>query len=139
MNLLENEEQMHKSKNAKIIMIIISVIIVILIAIGGVVLYQIQNVQKNMIKLTIDAKNISKFDSELFLFDGDEVYISIREFAELVGYKGYNGDYTSEGLTKGYIQNDYEEASYSLNSNKFSAYSGSIIILGNIACFDSRK
>ena len=118
MNLLENEEQMHKSKNAKIIMIIISVIIVILIAIGGIVLYQIQNVQKNMIKLTIDAKNISKFDSELFLFDGNEVYISIREFAELVGYKGYNGDYTSEGLTKGYIQNDYEEASYSLNSNK---------------------
>ena len=40
MNLLENEEQMHKSKNAKIIMIIISVIIVILLAIGGVVLYQ---------------------------------------------------------------------------------------------------
>lgn len=118
MNLLENEEQIRKNKNTKIIMGIIIACIVVLMILGAVVLLQIQNVQKNMIKLSIDEKSISKISDSLFLIEDDTVYVSIRDFAELVGYKGYNGDYTSEGLSKGYIQNDNEEASYTLNSNK---------------------
>lgn len=118
MNLLENEEQIRKNKNTKIIMGIIIACIVVLMILGAVVLLQIQNVQKNMIKLTVDSKSISKISDSLFLIEDDTVYVSIRDFAELVGYKGYNGDYTSEGLSKGYIQNDNEEASYTLNSNK---------------------
>ena len=118
MNLLENEEQVKKSNSTKIIMGIIIVCIVILMVLGGVILFQIQNVQKNMVKLTIDAKSISKISDSLFLIKDDTVYVSIRDFAELVGYKGYNGDYVSESQSKGYIQNNYEEASYTLNSNK---------------------
>lgn len=118
MNLLENEQQMQKNKKTKIIMIVIIVCIILLIALSAVIMYMIQDVQKNTTKLTIDTKAISSFSSDLFLFEDDTIYVSIRDFAELVGYRGYNGDYTSEGLTKGYIRNDYEEASYTLNSNK---------------------
>lgn len=118
MNLLENEQQVQKSKKTKIIMIIIIVCIIILIALSAAIMYMIQNVQKNTTKLSINGKQISNFASDLFLFEDSTIYISIRDFAEMVGYKGYNGDYTSETLAKGYIQNDYEEASYTLNSNK---------------------
>lgn len=118
MDLLENEQQIEKSKKTKTIMIVIIVCIILLLCLSAGIMYMIYDVQKNTTKLTIDTKQISKFSEDMFLFEDDTIYVSIRDFAELVGYKGYNGDYTSEGLTKGYIQNEYEEASYTLNSNK---------------------
>ncbi len=118
MNLIENEELNAKNKKSKMIMIVISICIILLIVLSVVIMYMIQDVQKNTTKLTINTKTISKFSSDLFLIEDDTIYISIRDFAELVGYRGYNGDYTSEGLTKGYIRNNFEEASYTLNSNK---------------------
>lgn len=118
MNLLENEQQIKKNKKTKIIMSVIIVCIILLLCLSAGIIYMMYDLQKNTIKLSIDKKTISKFASDMFIFEDDTIYISIRNFAELVGYKGYNGDYTSEGLTKGYIQNGYEEASYTLNSNK---------------------
>lgn len=118
MNLLENEQQIERSKKTKTIMTVIIVCIILLMILSIIIIYMIQDIQKNTTKLTIDTKQILSFSSDLFLFEDDAIYVSIRDFAELVGYKGYNGDYTSEGLTKGYIRNDYEEASYSLNSTK---------------------
>lgn len=118
MNLLENEQQIKKSKKTKVIMMVIIVCIILLIVLSAVIMYMIQEVQKNTTKLSIDKKQISSFSSDLFLFEDNTIYVSIRDFAELVGYKGYNGDYTSEGLTKGFIRNDFEESSYNLNSNK---------------------
>lgn len=118
MDLLENEQQIERSKKTKTIMIVIIVCIILLLCLSAGIMYMIYDVQKNTTKLTIDTKQISKFSEDMFLFEDDTIYVSIRDFAELIGYKGYNGDYTSEGLTKGYIQNEYEEASYTLNSNK---------------------
>lgn len=118
MELLENEQEMQKNKKTKAIMIAIVVIIILLICLSAVIMYMIQDVQKNTTKLVIDTKAITKFSSDMFLFEDDTIYISIREFAELLGYKGFNGDHTSESSTKGYIQNAFEEASYTLNSNK---------------------
>ena len=108
MNLLENEQQKQKNKKIKIIMTIIIVCIILLICLSAGIIYLIYDVQKNTTKLTINTKQISKFSEDMFLFEDNIIYISIRDFAELIGYKGYNGDYTSEGLTKGYIQNEYE-------------------------------
>lgn len=118
MNLIENEQQLEKNKKANMLMLIIIVCIILLIVLSAVILYMIQNVQNNTTKLTIDTKQIAKFSEDMFLFENGTTYISIRDFAELVGYKGYKGDYTSEGITKGYIQNNFEEASYTLNSNR---------------------
>ena len=118
MDLLENEQQVRKNKKTKIIMTIIIICIILLICLCAGIMYLIYDVEKNTTKLTIDTKTISKFSTDMFLIEDDTIYVSIRDFAELVGYKSYNGDYTSEGLTKGYIQNEYEEASYTLNSTK---------------------
>ena len=118
MNLLENEELNVKNKKRKKIMIAIVICIIILLIISVALVYMIYDIQKNMTKLTIDAKQISSFSEDMFLFEDDTIYISIKDFAKLVGYEVYNGDHTSEDTTKGYIQNSYEEASFTLNSNK---------------------
>lgn len=118
MNLIENEEVNARSKKSKNIMIIIIVLIILLTCLSAGLVYMIYDVQQNMTKLTIDRKQINSFAQDMFLIENDTVYISIKDFAKLVGYEVYNGDHTSEDATKGYIKNEYEEASYTLNSNK---------------------
>lgn len=118
MNLLESEEIIEKNRKRKTIMMIIIVCIVLLLGLSAGLLYMIYDVQKNMTKLTIDAKQISNFSDDMFLFEDGTIYVCIRDYAKLVGYDVYNGDHTSEDTTRGYIQNAYEEASFTLNSNK---------------------
>ena len=118
MNLLENEQQFEKNKKTKTIMIIIIVSIILLLIISVGLIYLIYSIQQNMMKLTIDTKQIATFSDEMFLIEDDTIYISIKDFAPLVGYEAQNGDHKSEDKTKGYITNDYEEASFTLNSNK---------------------
>lgn len=118
MNLIENEEVEKKNKKSKTIMIIISIFIALLLILSIGLVYLIYDIQKDMIKLNIDDTLITNFADDMFLFEDDTIYISIKDFAKLVNYQVYNGDHTSEDITKGYIQNQYEEASYTLNSNK---------------------
>lgn len=118
MNLLENEEVNKRSKLSKVTMVIISVIILILVGVAIWLGVTISDLQKNMVKLTIDTKKVKKFTSQMFLFEDDTIYVSIKDFAPLVGYTVYKGDHKSENETMGYIQNGFEEASYTLNSNK---------------------
>lgn len=119
MNLLEDENLEQKNKKTKTIMITISVIIVLLLILCGVLLYQISYVQKTTLKLNIDNKSTS-FASDMFIVEGDKLYINIKDFATLMGYEAYNGDYKtrySEDTTKCYISSTNEIASYSLNSS----------------------
>lgn len=120
MNLLENEEIEQKNKKTKMIITIIITLIILLIIISVALVYLIYNAQQNMLKLTIDGKSVSSIPSDLFLFEDNELYISIKDFAKLAKYESFNGDYKqySEDTTKCYIQNENEVASYSLNSNK---------------------
>ena len=118
MNLLENEEVNKRSKMSKVTMTIISIMILILVAVAIWLGLVISDLQKNMVKLTIDAKKVKSFTSQMFLFEDDTIYVSIKDFAPLVGYTVYKGDHKSENETMGYIQNSFEEASYTLNSNK---------------------
>jgi len=117
MNLIENEEQTTRSKKAKTIMAVIIVLIVILILLCVGVIYIMMDLQKNTLKLNVDGKS-KKFASDVFIFEDNEMYISIKDFAKLVGYEAYNGDHRSETITKCYIKNSDEEASFELNSNK---------------------
>ena len=125
MNLLENEEQVQKNKKAKIIMIIIAVIIVLLLVVCGFLAVQIGNIENSTLKLVVDNKS-TQFDSNMFSFDNNGMlYINIKDFAEMVGYHTYNGDFKtkySEDTSNCYISNGTdittsdEVASYSLNS-----------------------
>lgn len=118
MNLLENEEQVARSKKTKTIMIIIIIAIIILLFVCAGLLYMMHNIEKEMLKVTVDGKTKTSFASDMFVFDNDNIYISIKDYAKLVGYEAYNGDHRSEDPTKCYIKNAYEEASFELNSDK---------------------
>lgn len=118
MNLINDEEVKNENnKTTKMIMMAIIALIVILVIASVVIIYLIMDVNKNTLKLNIDGKNTA-FASDVFLFQDNETYISIKDFARLVGYEAYTGDHISEETTKCYIKNDNEEASFELNSNK---------------------
>lgn len=120
MNLIENEEAISRNKNTKKIMITIVVLIVILLGVCVYLLYMIDNIQKNTLKLTVNNKS-TKVSEDMFIFEGDNLYVAIKDFGELLGYTPYNGDYKnrrySENTTECYIEIADEVASYSLNSN----------------------
>ena len=117
MNLLETEQLNEKNRKSKMIMSIIIVCIILLLILSLGLLYMIYDVKKNTTKLVVDTKQIAKFSDDLFIIEDDTIYVSIQDFAGLVGYESQNGDHISEGKTRGYVENDYEEASYTLNSN----------------------
>ena len=119
MNLIENEEFYNKRKKSKTIMVVIITFIILLIILSGVLLYMIYTVQRNTLKLTVDSKNMS-FESDLFVIDGEKLYINIKDFAILMGYETHNSEYKdrySEDTTKCYISDINENASYLLNSS----------------------
>lgn len=125
MNLLENEVQVQKNKKAKIIMIIMAIAIVILIIISIVLAVQIGNIENSTLKLVINGKNMT-FDSSIFRVENNQIYIKIRDFAELIGYTTYSGEYKTrytEDSTKCHIVNGTdvttsdEVASFVLNSS----------------------
>ena len=120
MNLIENEEAISRNKNTKKIMITIVVLIIILLGVCVYLLYMIDNIQKNTLKLTVNNKS-TKVSEDMFIFEGDNLYVAIKDFGELLGYTPYNGDYKnrrySENTTECYIEIADEVASYSLNSN----------------------
>ncbi len=119
MNLIENEEINKKNKKTKVVMIVIIVLVVLLLILSGVLLYMINNIQKNTLKLNIDNKAVN-FASDMFVIENNNVYVSIKDFSGLLGYSQYNGDlktpYTEDN-TNCYIDNKSEAASYALNSS----------------------
>ena len=120
MNLIENEEAIKKKKKANLIMVTIIILIVILLAVSVFLLYMIKEVQKTTLKLNVDNKATS-FEDDLFVLEGDKLYVAIKDFGQLMGYTPYNGDYKnrrySETTTECYISNADEIASFSLNSS----------------------
>ena len=100
---------------SKIILIIIAILVIAIIGII-IALGYIDNAQ---LKVTVDGQLQEKV-KDMLVFDGDTVYISIRDIASYVGYQSYSGDYAerSEAKNKCYIQNDDEIANFVLGSNK---------------------
>lgn len=124
MNLLENEEQIQKKKKAKIIMIVIAAILVVLLIVSGVLAVKIGSIQNSKLKLVVD-KQSKEIPANMFVIENNKIYINIKNFAEMVGYHTYNGDFKtkySEDTTNCYISSGTdlttsdEVASYSLNS-----------------------
>lgn len=86
------EEKQKKSKKA---MIIITALIVFLLIVSIALFISIYYLKEAQFKFNIDGKAISTktMQTDLFLYEGDKVYISLPDIAELIGYKYYNGGY----------------------------------------------
>ena len=86
----------------------------------ALMLFLLYYVNNNTFRLTIDNKQINNYASDLIVTDNNVQYISLKDFASLVGYKYHNGEYKeySQDSSKAYVDSMYETASFFLNSNK---------------------
>lgn len=121
MNLID-EENIKKRGTKKysglvvMVIVILSVLMISLCAMLYVVL--VSNTSDGTIKISIDTEYVTGYTDTLFIQKDSTIYVSIPEMSKMLGYEVYKGDHISESTTKGYIKNEYEESSYSLNSNK---------------------
>ena len=117
MDLLNNEPKI--DNNNKKIMSIILVIVGILVVLSVILVCWIMYLQSTVLKVSIDGVQKS-FEEGFFVFEENEVYVPIKEFAKLVGYDVYNGEYrkNTEDTNKCYIETINEVATFSLGSNK---------------------
>lgn len=115
----KNNQDFDKAKSMKMIkniIIILVILFIMVIAIIGVIYY----LQQKEFKVYIDGKsNTTITQSDVFIIDGENVYVSIKEFAKYVNYTAYNGEYKqySEDNTSCYLQNDNEVVTYTLDSS----------------------
>ena len=124
MNLIDNELDVKKEKNTKIIKIII-ISMLILFIIGGSLLGYLSYLQSKQFKFFINGKT-QNFSADLFYFDDDgEIYVSIKDLVNVlknnsVNYEINNGVYKEydEDITKNYIKSVDEVAGYEANSQK---------------------
>ena len=112
----DTKEMERKSKKTIKILIITLAFVILTIIVLMVMIYYIQGQQ---FKVNIDGKRAS-LPEDTFVFEGDNIYVSIRDFAQSNGYTYHNGEYKhqySEDTDKCYIYNANEIASYSLDSD----------------------
>ena len=126
MDLMENipENNPKKVTGVKIGFIIVIILIILLIIAAGVIWIYSQKVLSKQFKFSLDGKRQNNYSNNLFLFQNDKVYISVRDIAQLLGYNVYNGGYGeyTEDKSKCYVNNSKEIVSFETNSNKIYKY-----------------
>lgn len=109
-----------KQKKSKKIMIIISIIIVILFLISIGLFGTIYYLKSQQFKFIVNGRMISNntMSDDLFIFENDNVYVSLRDISELIDYKYYNGGYKqyTEDATKCYLESKNEVATFEKDS-----------------------
>lgn len=111
-----NEEKKKSTKTMKIL----AVAIVILFVMSMYMIYYISYVRNKQLKVFVDGAKIQPTADMIINEDGN-VYISINDIAEKIGYRMNNGEYKnpySEDTTKCYLSNQYETASYIADTNE---------------------
>lgn len=120
MNLYEEQSlDEEKEKSKKIIKIII-IALVILFILSICILEYISYLKNKQLKVYIDEKNVS-IQNDNFIYENDTLYVSLQDVATQLGYTIKNGEYKnpySEDKTKCYLSNNYEAASFILDSDK---------------------
>lgn len=122
MEIIGTDVSEMEQKNKKMMNIIIILIVIVLLISFGI-MGAIYYLQKTQFKFLIDGQEPISYAEDLFIFEDENVYISIKDMATLVGYRAYNGAYGSqaqysEDNTKCYVESGNEIASFELNSNK---------------------
>lgn len=133
----EIEKEKKMKKTSKIILIFIVFLIIAVIAIICAILY----LNSSKFRVIIDGKTISNIPEDLFIIDeqNGKVYVSIKDFTQYTNtvipteksdsstqeenpyaYTAHIGEYKLDvqDVNKCYIENNYETASFFLNSNK---------------------
>ena len=125
MDLLDNiPENNKKITKVKLWLVIVIVLIVILILAAVIIWIYSQNLLKNQFKFYIDGARQSNYAQDLFYNENDNIYVSIKDVATMLGYGAFNGGYKqyTEDITKCYVTNAQEAVAFEANSNKLYKY-----------------
>lgn len=114
------EEQQYKKKKTLLTAIVVCGVLTILLLF---IMLFLESKDSKTFKLFINDVQASVSDSFIITVD-DEVYIAVEEFSSLIGYKYQKGSYGSfsQNANAAYIQNDYEVASFTIDSNELKKY-----------------
>ncbi len=125
MNLIDNEEKRSKEQSTKLLKIIIIAIVLLVLILIAVLSYSMY-LQSKEFKFLVNDRNVSNIPSNLFIFEDEDVYISIKDIADLLGYEYNNGEYKkyNEDTNQCYVgdkvtgTDGYEVAGFEANSEK---------------------
>ena len=119
MSIKRNEE---KEKKKKIILSGIAVCIVLIIVLVFMIVYY-QKVDQKTFKLYINDVQ-AQFGEGFYITNDGETYVRARDIASYIKWSYQNGEYGSytEDQNSGYIQNEYEIASFVAGSNILKKY-----------------
>lgn len=126
---LEYGKKVTKKNNKNLSKIILIAIIVVAILIVVIICVNI-GLKGNTLKVTLNGTTNSKI-KDMLIFEGEKVYIPIRQISEELSYKSYNGDYTnkSEDKNKCYVESEQEVATFTLGSDKIYKITAKMIIM----------
>ena len=120
LNLKRNEAKERK-KRVILTGIIICVVLIFLLAI--MIIYY-QKVDAHTFKLYIDDMQVGSGEGFYTIEQNNETYVRARDIASYIQWTYQNGEYGAftEDQNSGYIQNDYEVASFVAGSKTLKKY-----------------
>lgn len=120
MNLIDESVKHKDEKKGKTALkVILVAIVLIVLIIVGIAIYLVQ-LQATTLRAIVDGKENASFLSLLKFENDGTIYVPIKEAAKHLGYESFNGEYAnkSEDANKCYVENEFEVANLTLESNK---------------------
>ena len=119
MSVKRNEE---KEKKKKMLLTGIAICVVLIIILAVMIIYY-RKVDEKTFKLYIDDVQ-AQFGEGFYITNDGETYVRARDIASYIKWSYQNGEYGSytEDQNSGYIQNEYEVASFVAGSNILKKY-----------------
>lgn len=126
MDLLQENPVKEEKKNKIRNSLIVILVLIIILAIAAALIYAYsKKIAKDQFKVFIDTKRISEIENyDIFEIRDDKIYVSIRDLADKIGYRVYNGGYKqyTEDLTKCYVTNSKELVTFSSGDTTIRKY-----------------
>lgn len=122
-NKIDTKMPKKRDKNSFMLkMIILAIVIITMIIIAIIIVLQKIKPIDQSLKVYVNDEKINLNSSNVFLFDGDKIYVNVKGIAGLVGYEAHNGEYKvdAEDKNKVFVENTQETASMFLNSSTIS-------------------
>ena len=86
-----NQEE--KDRKTKKLMLGITIAIIMLFIISIILFITIYYLNEQQFKFNVDGSRIKMTTSDIFVYQEDKVYVSIKDIAPIIGYDYYNGGY----------------------------------------------
>ena len=122
MDLYDNNT--NKSAGKKKVVLVGIIICIVLIVIFGILIMFYENVDSTTFRVYVDGVSTSYSSDFLYQDESGNVYVKAKELATMIGWAYENGEYGSyeESTDSGYIQGEYEVASFVVDSTELKKY-----------------